>query len=493
MSRLALLATLLLGGWLAFAAAPQQAHGCAFSTTPTAYEAARNRGAYLAGLEAAGYNSILPDDTFFGIPRVETGPRSNRTVVDEPYTPPILLKATGWIESALAQAAPSVSWQAVGPALVSFDCGHGIMQITSGMTSPADRGWPSIRQSLVATHFLYNIGRGAAILVEKWNAAPELRPVAGTDTDSDPTIVENWYFAVWGYNGFTGPGANRSNHPMDPDYQWPRTGFSCGPANDGFGHSYSNYPYQELVFGCASRPPSVQGEQLWPPLALSLPDLSDPAWSEPLSLSNFTMSDWYARMDIPSPSPWHRDPTAKPADGVAAFLQGSPTLTVTPSTVRGEVNTVAITNTGTGILAWRARPQQDWIRINKQGGVALATDVPCSPDTSCERSPTLTITVDTARAPTNGDLGWVDVESLITGDIVQVHVGLEPPALPGDADCDGSVNSVDAAGVLQYSARLIPSLPCLGNGDANGQGTIDGVDALLILQFGAGLLASLPP
>src|SRR5690606_41558925 len=60
------------------------------------------------------------------------------------------------------------------------------------------------------------------ILAEKWNVAPEQRPVVGTDTQSDPALIENWYYAVWGYNGFTGPGSNRSNHPLDSALPWPR-------------------------------------------------------------------------------------------------------------------------------------------------------------------------------------------------------------------------------------------------------------------------------
>ena len=62
--------------------------------------------------------------------------------------------------------------------------------------------------------------------------------------------------------------------------------------------------------------------------------------------------------------------------------------------------------------------------------------------------------------------------------------------LPGDGNCDGTVNAIDAALVLQFSAGL-GVLPCPENGDVNGDGTIDALDATLILQFVAGLLETI--
>jgi len=490
-TRLALIAAFVAGAWVALSISTPRVQGCAFSRAPNTYEATRDRTAYLVGEELAAFNMIAPEDTFFGTPRLETGVRGQRALVDEPYVPPTLLKATGWIESAMAQAAAAVPWGATGPALISFDCGHGIMQITSGMTSPADGSWPSQRQALVATHFLYNIGRGSAILADKWNGAPEVRPVAGTDTGSDPHIVENWYFATWSYNGFTGPGANRSNHPMDPDYAWPRTGFSCAPFDDGFGHSYGNYPYQELVFGCAARPPSIEGAQLWEPLDLSLPDLDDPTWSDPLSLDNFTSSDWYARMDMETPRPSHEDETARPSDAATGVLRGTPYIAASRTSVIDDETEVVISNAGSGILPWRAKTSASWITIDKQGGVALAADVPCAPGVTCERVATLTIRLDREAAP-QGEAAWIDLQNLVTGNVWQIHVDAVPPPNPGDANCDGMVSAVDATGVLQYSARFVDSLPCLKNGDVNASIGVDGVDALLILQFSAGLISSFP-
>ena len=63
----------------------------------------------------------------------------------------------------------------------------------------------------------------------------------------------------------------------------------------------------------------------------------------------------------------------------------------------------------------------------------------------------------------------------------------------GDTNCDGSIDSIDASLVLQYTSGLIGALPCMGGADVDGNGGVDSVDAALILQFHAGLIARLPP
>lgn len=68
-----------------------------------------------------------------------------------------------------------------------------------------------------------------------------------------------------------------------------------------------------------------------------------------------------------------------------------------------------------------------------------------------------------------------------------------PAGLVGDASCDRSINSIDAALVLQHVAGLLGSLPCQSAADANQDGSLNSIDAALILQYSAGLLTHLPP
>lgn len=293
----------------------------------------------------------------------------------EPYIPPSILKAIGWIESGWAQAAYSVAYGSVGPALISHDCGYGIMQVTTGMQNTT--GTPTPEQLMTASHYAYNIARGARILADKWNLSPEFRPLVG---DRNPYAIEDWYYAVWSYNGFA-----FQNHPLNPRFPaWPRTPYSCGPDDDGFSHDRSQYPYQELVFGCMAHPPEPDGEPLWEPQEVTLPDLSLVEFAQPLSMENFVcdnMDDCYARMDLPRPVGAHEDPT--PTIGDRGKIIGAPMLGVETPTIEimtrpdtpSEPREVKVTNVGTGILVWRVTPSVPWLQVSLPSGVALGSDL----------------------------------------------------------------------------------------------------------------------
>ncbi len=62
----------------------------------------------------------------------------------------------------------------------------------------------------------------------------------------------------------------------------------------------------------------------------------------------------------------------------------------------------------------------------------------------------------------------------------------------GDVNCDDSINSIDAALVLQFGAGLLSSLACAAAADVNHDGSVNAIDAALILQYSAGLLPALP-
>jgi hypothetical protein len=175
------------------------------------------------------------------IDNIETGPARERTDAEFPCR---LLPAIGATESSITQFCTES-----GLTVISFDCGFGIMQVTSGAAS-----YPGIqsREDI-------NVAAGADILAEKWNGNESF---GGQFGDSDPTILESWYFAVWAYNGFV-----YSNNPNNPDKPTNRPPFN-GPSS----LSRGSYPYQELVWGYLHNPEERDGELMWDAIEVSYPD-----------------------------------------------------------------------------------------------------------------------------------------------------------------------------------------------------------------------------
>ncbi|MBL8602984.1 MAG: hypothetical protein JNK72_13755 [Myxococcales bacterium] len=149
--------------------------------------------------------------------------------------PCILLKAIYLTESAWRQ------FCSTNQTVISFDCGYGIAQVTSGMRRGETSAYDANR---VASSAAYNVSVGAAILADKWRASP----CVGLN---DPQIVEDWYFATWGYNGFS-----YRNNPNNPMFRADRPEFRTpGVAS---AQTRANYPYQELVWGYAHYPLTAQ-------------------------------------------------------------------------------------------------------------------------------------------------------------------------------------------------------------------------------------------
>ncbi len=425
-----LAATGLAFGFLLPAPQPILAnHQCANTGSPfgpfemEAYEAADYRTTYARTLELAGFNQLFPELPSFGLPRLESGQRtagSGQSV--EPLIPPVLLKAIASLESSWAQADYSVPYGAVGPVLASHDCGYGIMQVTTGMQNVS--GVPNLDQAMIGGHFAFNIARGAHILADKWNLAPELRPIVGS---RDPLVIDNWYYAVWGYNGFA-----FKNHPLNPDYELTRPQFSCGSDGDGLGHDRSQYPYQEMVLGCLAHPPARGGSSLWDAQEVRLPNLSDPQVAGPLKLENWNPCSFDAQcaaMDLPSPgatptstlgpdgqtpASTGQTPVLSTATAVSrAEVIGSPVLNVSQDRlelaavppVQGSESPLTISNGGTGVLAWRATTSAPWLKLSRYQGVALGTDLNGQPST-------ITVGADAAGLPPGRHTAQINIESL---------------------------------------------------------------------------------
>ena len=90
------------------------------------------------------------------------------------------------------------------------------------------------------------------------------------------------------------------------------------------------------------------------------------------------------------------------------------------------------------------------------------------------------------RVAASNTAGTSDYSNVVSGSATALPT---PPT--GDADCSGSVNSIDAALALQFTAGLVDSLPCSQFADVNEDATVNALDAVLILQFVAGLLDDL--
>ncbi len=147
-----------------------------------------------------------------------------------------VMKAITMQESTWRQfCVPTLPADVVGQSsqtIISFDCGYGIGQITSGMrtTDPT----PNYDRARVASDPTYNLATGAQILADKWR-------ITNCVGDNQPTIVEDWYSAIWAYNGLA-----YSNNPSNPTYSSTR-GIYNPQVSD-------SRPYQERVFGWMEHP-----------------------------------------------------------------------------------------------------------------------------------------------------------------------------------------------------------------------------------------------
>jgi alpha-tubulin suppressor-like RCC1 family protein len=103
-----------------------------------------------------------------------------------------------------------------------------------------------------------------------------------------------------------------------------------------------------------------------------------------------------------------------------------------------------------------------------------------------------------AAARTLRILGFIALVAVVTGIVLSpdgdAALAGTGSSVPGDVDCSGTANSIDAVLLLQFSAELLSTLGCSQNADVSDYGgRISAIDAALILQYSAGLLDHLGP
>jgi hypothetical protein len=189
--------------------------------------------------------------------------------------PPKILYAVAYQESAWRQ------FDAGGDPLISDDGGIGIMQVT---TIPDGVDLERLRSDVA-----YNIEVGAGILDTKWTYAPSVFPVIG---DGSRRCYEDWFFAVWAYNGWV----------AGNQYPYVIWGHIADGRGLWTGQAVTAYPVSSLVDGKPPKAASVprpQPEHWWSPAKLPKPVLSAPraqkriAVGERLSVSG-TLSPQHA-------------------------------------------------------------------------------------------------------------------------------------------------------------------------------------------------------
>jgi hypothetical protein len=143
-------------------------------------------------------------------------------------------------------------------------------------------------------------------------------------------------------------------------------------------------------------------------------------------------------------------PTATPTITPTNTPTNTPTSTFTPTSTATPTRTATFTMTPTRTL---------------------------TPTPTLTYTPTATHTVTATHTPT--------ATRTRTATATRTNTPLRPE---GDVNCNGILQSTDAAIVLQLEAGLLASLPCEESGDLNHDGHVNSVDATIILQHVAGLL-----
>jgi hypothetical protein len=177
----------------------------------------------------------------------------------------IAMQESGWVQFC-APTGPADQVGLPSRTIISFDCGYGIAQVTSGMHNGET---PAFDRDRVAGEALYALEVGLKILGEKWSATACVG-------DNQPDLVEDWYLATWAYNGLS-----FSNNPNNPNLDAARP--PCDPNVGCAGRTY-----QEKVWGWMEHPPASGGVARWAAIEPAYPDASELPMASGVKIPNLS-------------------------------------------------------------------------------------------------------------------------------------------------------------------------------------------------------------
>jgi MYXO-CTERM domain-containing protein len=312
--------------------------------------------------------------------------------------PCVLVKAIAYAESTWRQFCSSACGE-TGPTVISFDCGYGLTQVTSGMSGGA--GFDPTR---VAREPAYNLGAGMRILASKWRATPCIG-------DNQPLVLEHWYFATWAYNSFSW-----RNNPNNPDYPANRPPFN-GPGT----LSRGSYPYQEIIWGYMRNPPSSSGVRLWEPTAASYPDPAEIC----------TTVDCRPTVALTEPQPVHRDSCQTTYVDTAELVLEAPANPL-PATAGQTVSKRWVLK-NTGERTWSTSDGYAFVRVSPE---ALGAPARVELAASCQHGATAELALQLTARPAGS--------ASVTYELRRGSVAVGPQLVavvtvpsPGDSDGDG--------------------------------------------------------
>ena len=197
------------------------------------------------------------------------------------------------------------------------EIGVGIMQVT---VYPSQSDY-----SRLCTDIAYNIDQGTAILAEKWNVTP----IIG---DNNRAKLENWYYAIWAYNGFLYGNVSQTNDPR-----------------------YNSNPYQHRIIQYISQSPLNE----WQSVKVTEPTI-DEIGEPPHRIAS-------------TPAPVHIDanfdgiidgtsqtPTTPPS---VSFNEGNKNKWFGPNSINTQIVSWSLNNTGGGLGGF-----SQWWDNNDPGG-----------------------------------------------------------------------------------------------------------------------------